>query len=397
MNRPTRRMDLKGLKTLRAHEFKVVQEAAVRAHRSSEVTSPNGERGEAAPPALVGGIDSQNIGKMDAGDRKRSIGMDWMQGTIPFEKMDLLFSYLSAMCGSQPERYNHGFLGYQAAAEWHPFGIKVMWDLDASNRIRHGNRILLQIGGTGLGCFPAVSLYRFCRNLCIKFFFKCTRADLCFDDYEKIIRPHEVVEFADQGSYKGFRKHRPIIERRRNGELLGETVYFGTRGKDGAGKFLRCYGKDLESKGEVDSIRWEVEFSKERANAVFFELAMSENVTEFASRLAMFIGGAIDFIERSGKRMDPMDRLAFWEQILDALGAAEVRSPRPEQGIESAMRWVEVSVSPSLEKIRRAIGDDRYYAWLQGQMEGVQLRKKAIEQVAAYHRVHGVPTPAVPF
>lgn len=396
MNRPTRRMDQKGLRILRANEFRVIQQAASRA-RTDAVYPPPAERGEAAPPTLIGGINSQNIGKMDAGDRKRSIGMDWLQGTIPFEKMDLLFSYLSALCGSEPEVYNHGFVGYQASAEWHPYGIKVMWDLDMSNRMRHGNRILLQIGGTGLGCFPVMSLHRFCKELCIRFFFKCSRTDLCFDDYEKIIRPGEVAEFADQGSYTGFRKHRPIIERKRNGELIGDSIYFGTRGKDGSGKFLRCYGKDLESDGEVDAVRWEVEFSKERANAVFFELAMSADVTEFASKLAMFIGGAIDFIERSGKRSDPIDRLAFWEQILDALGVAEIRCPKPEQSIETAMEWVEISVTPSLEKIRRAIGDDRYYKWLQKQMKSVELRKKALEQVATYQCVHGVPESKVPF
>ena len=204
-------------------------------------------------------------------------------------------------------------------------------------------------------------------------------------------------EFADQGSYQGFRKHRPIIERKRNGDLIGDSIYFGTRGNDGSGKFLRCYGKDLESGGKVDSVRWEVEFSKERANAVFFELAMSKDVTEFATKLAMFIGGAIDFIESNGKRSDPIDRLAFWEQILDALGAAEIRCPKPDQSIETAMQWVEVSVAPALEKIRRAIGDDRYYEWLQKQMESVVLRKKAIEQVAVYHRTHGIPEPPVPF
>ncbi len=178
---------------------------------------------------------------------------------------------------------------------------------------------------------------------------------------------------------------------------MGETVYFGARGKDGAGKFLRCYGKDLESKGEVDSIRWEVEFSKERANIVFFQLAMSPDITGFATNLAMFIGGAIDFIECNGNRRDTRDRLAFWEQILDALGAAVVRNPKPDQSIETAMNWVEVSVTPSLEKIRRAIGDDHYYEWLQKQMESVELRKKAIEQIATYHRGHGVPESPIPF
>jgi len=61
------------------------------------------------------------------------------------------------------------------------------------------------------------------------------------------------------------------------------------------------------------------------------------------------------------------------------------------------MRWVEVSVTPSLEKIRRSVGDDRYYEWLQKQMESVELRKKTVEQIATYHRVHGIPKLAPPF
>lgn len=38
--------------------------------------------------------------------------MNWVQGSVPFEKMDLLFSYLSAMCSLSPEIYNHGYIGH---------------------------------------------------------------------------------------------------------------------------------------------------------------------------------------------------------------------------------------------------------------------------------------------
>ena len=71
---------------------------------------------------------------------------------------------------------------------------------------------------------------------------------------------------------------------------------------------------------------------------------------------------------------------AIWEQILDARGAAEVRNPNPDQSIETAMSWVEVSATPSLEKIRRAIGDNRYYGWIQEQMESVELRKRPLSR-----------------
>ena len=61
------------------------------------------------------------------------------------------------------------------------------------------------------------------------------------------------------------------------------------------------------------------------------------------------------------------------------------------------MNWVQVSVTPSLEKNRQAIGDDRYYEWLQKLMENVGLKMKAVDQISTYHRVHGFPENAVPF
>lgn len=54
-------------------------------------------------------------------------------------------------------------------------------------------------------------------------------------------------------------------------------------------------------------------------------------------------------------------------------------------------------VTPSLEKIWQARGDDDYYEGLQKQMDGVALRKKAIEQVATYWVAHGKLELEVPF
>lgn len=386
----SRRMDKQGLHTLQAYEYRL---APGLDNRTSGFSPPFGERGEAAPPTLLGGVKGINIGKMDAGERKASIGMDWLQGTIPFEKMDLLFHYLNMVSGSKPEIYDHGFMGYQAAAEWHPFGIKVMWDLNTVNRLRHANRIVLQIGGAGLGCFPAASLYQFCRDLIFKFWFKATRCDLCFDDYDKIIRPKEIDEFAEQGSYKGFRKYKFIHGSNLKGESTDEGIYFGTRGKSGGGKLLRCYAKDIESNGETDSIRWEIEFSKERAALIFFELAMAADLEDFSTKIGDYIGGSIDFIERdkSGK-FNPLDRLAFWEQILHHLGSASLRFAQPDGSIETSMEWVEKSVVPSIEKIRRAIGDSDYHEWLDGLMDRVELRHKATEQIRMHHNMYGNPT-----
>ena len=391
MNRPTRRMDQRGLRILRANEFRVIQQAASRA-RTDAVYPPPAERGEAAPPTLLGGVNGKNIGKMDTGERKASLSVDWLQGTIPFERMDMLFEYLTDLCGSRPEIYGYGMLGYQCSAEWHPFGIKVMWDAEKTARSFHANRICIQLTGSSLAGFPPSSLMRFMYDMSVKFWLKCSRIDLAFDDYEKIIRPTEVFEHAEQGSYKGFRKHHPVIERQRNGELLGEGIYFGTRGKNGGGKYLRCYGKDIESDGETDSIRWEVEFSKQKANRVFFDLAMAADLTDFATMISLFIGGAIDFIERgSSGKCNKLDRLAFWEQILHHLGAATIRCPEPDGSIETTMEWFERSVYPSMEKVKRAIGDDALYQRLLEGMQGAKLSELQINQIRVYRNIYGNP------
>ncbi|MDF7809651.1 replication initiation factor domain-containing protein, partial [Pontiellaceae bacterium B12219] len=268
----------------------------------------------------------EHLGRMDAGERKASIGIDWLQGTVPFEKMPLLTSYLNALCDTQAEFYNFGMMSFQACCQWHPFGIKMAWDLDEKNRKRHKDRILLVLEGSTFRDFTPINLFRFVKDMALKFSFKCSRIDLAFDDFEKIIEPREVLSYADQGFYKGFRFHDPHGRRMRNGELKGDGVTFGARG--GGGKYLRCYNKELESKGETDSIRWEVEFSKDRANAIFIELVNCFDLDEFACKISMFIGGSIDFAERMpcGK-FNELDRLAFWEQILHYLGKAVIRCP----------------------------------------------------------------------
>ncbi|QBG46549.1 hypothetical protein EGM51_03740 [Verrucomicrobia bacterium S94] len=331
---------------------------------------------------------------MDAGERQSSISVDWLQGTIPFDRLEEFQYYMNELCGLECETYDHGFMGFQVSCEWHPFGIKLAWDVDKRNRMIHSNRIVVQLPGHALHCFLPVTLRRFLRDLSVKFWFKCSRIDLAFDDFEKIITPEEVNEYAEQGFYKGFRKHKYIGGTKRNGELTDSGVYFGTRGKDGGGKFLRFYRKDIESKGEINAFRWEVEFTKKKANSVYFDLAMSLSLEDLATKIALFIGGAIDFAERgnSGK-FNKVDRLAFWEQILHHLGAAVFHSPQDEGSIEKSMDWVERSVTPSLEKIRTAIGDDVYYQWLFELMQDVELKPKQESEIAWYWAVNGEPAP----
>ncbi|MDF7809542.1 replication initiation factor domain-containing protein [Pontiellaceae bacterium B12219] len=390
MSRQSRRMDKQGLRILRAHEY----ELAVGRLCTDAVPPAPCTGGKAAPPSLIGGKNGKFIGKMDIGERKAAIGIDWLQGTIPFEKLQLVLEYLTNICGAGYEEKAYGLYGYQACAEFHPFGILVLWDTDQSRRKQHGDRICLQICGSGISCFPPDSLLRFMRDLSLKFWFKGSRIDLAFDDYEKIIMPLEVWKIAEQGSYSGFRKHGIEGDTKRNGNDCGKTVRFGRRGKNGSGKYLRCYDKEKESKGEINSVRWEVVFSKASADKIFFDLAFATDETDLARKIGAYIGGCIDFIERSENgHINELDRLAFWEQIIHHLGKAALRCGRPEGSIETSMEWVESSVSPCLKKLRKALGDEAYLVWIEGHINKARLTEKAEGQVRAYYYQSGVPAP----
>ena len=119
---------------------------------------------------------------------------------------------------------------------------------------------------------------------------------------------------------------------------------------------------------------------------------MAQSLTGFATMISLFIGGTIDFIERgSSGKYSKIDRLAFWEQILHHLGAATIRCPESDGSIEKTMGWFERSVYPSIEKVRRAIGDDQLYQRLLDGMEGAKLSELQLNQIRVHWNVHGYP------
>lgn len=390
--RTTRRMDSKGLRILRANEYKLATAASTCQPSASH--GPAATCGEAAPPVLIGGCIGKNIGKLDIGERKAALTVDGIRGTVPFEKLDCLIQYFKQICQVNPEHRDYSQNKYQVSAIFEPFGITIEWDVDEKRRKQHKNRILLTMSGSSLSGFPADSLFKLIQDLHFKFWFKGTRSDLAFDDYQKIIRPSEVNEFAKQGSYKGFGVHEFREGSKKSGESEGATIYFGKRGKNGSGKFLRFYDKDIESKGEIDAVRWEVEFTKQKAQKVLFELAMSEDLQEFSIKIGAFIGGAIDFVEQSDcGKYNPIDRLAFWEQILHHLGAAVLRCPRPDGSIETTMEWIRTSVSPAIAKLIQAMGKELFFGELSKYTGSVKLTERAQSQIRVYHYINGEPSP----
>jgi len=341
--------------------------------------------GAGAPPILTGGVNCQNKGKFDLEGHENALGIDWLQGTVAQEHLKALCDYLSERFGPDSEKLKYGHYRYDRQRVWHPYDVYVFYDSDAGKcQAIHDGRVTIQIKASALNVLDAKALFCMCHDLHEQFHFRATRIDLCFDDYQRIISPHEVAEVAAEGNFTGFRKYDPRAPRRISGELIGDSVYFGTRGKNGAGRYLRNYDKKLESKGEIDSVRWEVEFSKDMADAVMSMLAMVEGLEEFAGVIGKLIGGSIDFIDRDGTHIDRMERLEFWQRIIDLLGCVKLRKPKPIKTLDKVKTWVKNSVMPSLKTIKNAMGEAEYNRWMDESAKNVAITQRQMSIIKLY-------------
>ena len=90
----------------------------------------------------------------------------------------------------------------------------------------------------------------------------CSRIDLAFDDYSKTFRPKNYIAWFYSGNLRTrFRKITTAGSLRE----VGHTFYLGDRKK----KMLRVYDKDVESKGEIDAVRYEFELHQHHSRDMF--------------------------------------------------------------------------------------------------------------------------------
>ena len=310
--------------------------------------------------------------------------IDWLQGTIPHERVEDFLEYMTRLEGYAPACHEYGRFRYNRQA-FFPSGLIVYYD--ASNlraQEVHKGRATIVISSTALLCVKE-NVYQLIKDLVFRFWFKGTRIDLAFDDFKKLVPMSVVAESARAGHYTRFKKHCIIEETRRSGDIVGNTIYFGSRGKNGGGRFIRVYDKTLESKGRTDSNRWEIEFTKEKASSVVFELSCCDGLEQFVSLIASLIGGSIDFVQRKDRHLERAERLEWWQTLVDILGECTLAVTKKQTTIHDVKQWVRVSVAPSLKMIRVALGDQDFNEWLECIVSSRSLTVQQMEKVNNFY------------
>lgn len=178
-----------------------------------------------------------------------------------------------------------------------------------------------------------------------------SRLDLAIDNIEQIY--FRVPELEDIWNSKRccchFRTFKRITERNASGELVGDTVYLGSRTSD---LMIRIYNKQLEnnknypdSKISYEWVRWELELKDERANSAARLLMQHCSVGSVAVGILSNVFRVIVFDDSNKSRCSNDIK---WQCFVDGIEQLRLYSPKPKKTLEDKYRWVQRQVAPTL-------------------------------------------------
>ena len=157
---------------------------------------------------------------------------------------------------------------------------------------------------------------------------RCSRFDWCVDDYDRLLDIFVVASSCERDCYSRVGEYR-YYQRKKSGEFaVGRTIYLGSSSSD---KQIRIYDKNVQSKGEIDSIRYEVQWRSSRAETIFGLYSSCGDLESGSVDMCDFALGAVDFVERSSTVLSRCKRLPWWEEFCRRVGNSRKLQIRVQQ------------------------------------------------------------------
>lgn len=190
-----------------------------------------------------------------------------------------------------------------------------------------------------------------------------SRIDLAYDDFSKKFTPKDYAVWFYNGCFNTrMLKHSVVCDGKK-----GYTFYIGNRRK----KLIRIYDKNIESKGEIDAIRYEFELHGDYAVAMFDQI-ISEDVPLFGD----LILDSFKIINRdSNERIDRCEMLDEWEQFVKSSltqNYITVSHYKRSTSWEKLQKWLEKDVMPALKAYEVMFGK----SWLLLELHKKELPDK---------------------
>lgn len=184
------------------------------------------------------------------------------------------------------------------------------------------------------------SLFRYC----IGHGGKATRCDVAIDDYRRVVSPADVLKTI-QGPDCVTHARKWLVQQGGtvgSQELTGETDYLGA---PSSRQRLRVYDKGLESGGEIDAVRWELELKREAADTMVAALAYGDWSQVMAGRLV----GFVDFRDfESHSEVEKRQRLPWFQELVGMIRKASAYLPKIARTAEEVVAWLDRAIGPML-------------------------------------------------
>jgi hypothetical protein len=209
---------------------------------------------------------------------------------------------------------------------------------------------------------------------------KVTRLDIALDDFDRSVGRAEISDAVEKGNYAGTKIASLISPKNRvkSESQRGWCWYFGSPSSN---KRVRVYDKNIESKGELNCIRWEAQFRDEVARKVMEGISevLVSAPDEVAQYLSSVVVSALNFVERiAGKRLSRLSPLPWWTAFCDGLGkrvSLSVGAVKPV--LARKVRWIGTQWQSTLAIIRELLNDTDYAAFWNEQLESGKKRLTA--------------------
>lgn len=335
-------------------------------------------------------------------DTKRGyeVGVDWLTivcyhdpssefGYDPSVAIDIVEGNLGEKIEFVNGRPDFDGKKYASSSQASLHGTRAMSNPPGEDESERGE-IRFKIPGKALSVASPSDIRDMCQILSAFFEVRCTRFDVAIDDYNKLLDLDEIYEVQQNGDFAHVQKF-GYHESGERGKLhRGRTLTFGSRQSNA---FVRIYDKAVESKGDIDAIRYEVEFSDDKANALFHEWIEFplHNEQIAAKHIAGAALGAVRFCDRTTdeRNLDRLDDLPWYKRICDSVASGfRVRLRKKERYLDRAVGWVEKAVMPTLAMIRKYMdADDLFLQWIfdsttekMGELSSIKLEMIKIQQ-----------------
>jgi DNA relaxase NicK len=147
---------------------------------------------------------------------------------------------------------------------------------------------------------------------------------------------------------------------------------------------VRAYDKFAQSNGEIDSIRWEVEYKGETADAVFRSILLfPEGAAEYQHSIVNMAVSAVSFIEKKDKNLSRNTLIKWWSDWLEYLASCpvKVRVLRAKTSIQKKKNWIRVAVSKSIAMLQDVLEIGDFEAYLHQIIVEARFRYQAIDEI----------------